>query len=157
MIDFIYTCNMNKIEHLGIAVKDASASIKLFELLLGVSPYKTESVESEKVETIFFQLGPNKIELLRSTDPDGTIAKFLDKKGEGFHHVAIAVDDIRSEMKRLADAGFELLMQEPKNGADNKLICFLHPRSTNGLLVELCQEISAWLKSAIFQIQNNYI
>ena len=143
MIDFIYTCNMNKIEHLGIAVKDASASIKLFELLLGVSPYKTESVESEKVETIFFQLGPNKIELLRSTDPDGTIAKFLDKKGEGFHHVAIAVDDIRSEMKRLASAGFELLMQEPKHGADNKLICFLHPRSTNGLLVELCQEISA--------------
>jgi methylmalonyl-CoA/ethylmalonyl-CoA epimerase len=134
---------MNKIEHLGIAVKDASASIKLFELLLGVSPYKTESVESEKVETIFFQLGPNKIELLRSTDPDGTIAKFLDKKGEGFHHVAIAVDDIRSEMKRLASAGFELLMQEPKHGADNKLICFLHPRSTNGLLVELCQEISA--------------
>ncbi len=143
MIDFIYTCNMNKIEHLGIAVKDASASIKLFELLLGVSPYKTESVESEKVETIFFQLGPNKIELLRSTDPDGTIAKFLDKKGEGFHHVAIAVDDIHSEMKRLSAAGFELLMQEPKKGADNKLICFLHPRSTNGLLVELCQEISA--------------
>lgn len=134
---------MNKIEHLGIAVKDASASIKLFELLLGASPYKTETVESEKVETIFFQLGPNKIELLRSTDPDGTIAKFLDKKGEGFHHVAIAVDDIRSEMKRLSAAGFELLMQEPKKGADNKLICFLHPRSTNGLLVELCQEISA--------------
>jgi len=143
MIDFNYTCNMNKIEHLGIAVKDASASIKLFELLLGVSPYKSELVESENVETIFFQLGPNKIELLRSTDPDGTIAKFLDKKGEGFHHVAIAVDDIHSEMKRLAASGFELLMQEPKKGADNKLICFLHPRSTNGLLVELCQEISA--------------
>ena len=143
MIDFNYTCNMNKIEHLGIAVKDASASIKLFELLLGVAPYKSELVESENVETIFFQLGPNKIELLRSTDTDGTIAKFLDKKGEGFHHVAIAVDDIHSEMKRLAGAGFELLMQEPKTGADNKLICFLHPRSTNGLLVELCQEISA--------------
>jgi len=143
MIDFNYTCNMNKIEHLGIAVKDASASIKLFELLLGVAPYKSELVESENVETIFFQLGPNKIELLRSTDKDGTIAKFLDKKGEGFHHVAIAVDDIHSEMKRLAGAGFELLMQEPKKGADNKLICFLHPRSTTGLLVELCQEISA--------------
>jgi methylmalonyl-CoA/ethylmalonyl-CoA epimerase len=131
---------MNKIEHLGIAVKDASRSIRLFELLLGVAPYKTEKVESEKVETVFFELGPNKIELLLSTDPDGTIAKFLDKKGEGFHHVAIAVDDIRSEMKRLSDAGFELLNAEPKAGADNKLICFLHPRSTNGLLVELCQE-----------------
>ena len=131
---------MNKIEHLGIAVKDASRSIRLFELLLGVAPYKTEKVESEKVETVFFELGPNKIELLLSTDPDGTIAKFLDKKGEGFHHVAIAVDDIRKEMKRLSDAGFELLNTEPKDGADNKLICFLHPRSTNGLLVELCQE-----------------
>jgi methylmalonyl-CoA/ethylmalonyl-CoA epimerase len=132
---------MNKIEHLGIAVKDAEKSKQLFAKLLGVEPYKTELVESEKVETIFYQLGPNKIELLRSTDPDGTIARFLDKKGEGFHHVAISVDDIRAEMKRLQEAGFELLSEEPKQGADQKLICFLHPRSTNGLLVELCQDI----------------
>lgn len=132
---------MNKIEHLGIAVKDAERSKALFALLLGVEPYKSEKVESEKVETIFYQLGPNKIELLLSTDPDGTIAKFLEKKGEGFHHVAIAVDDIHAEMKRLKDAGFELLAEQPKQGADNKLICFLHPRSTNGLLVELCQDI----------------
>ncbi len=133
---------MNKIEHLGIAVKDGSASSRLFELLLGVAPYKTESVESEKVDTIFYALGPNKIELLQSTDPDGTIAKFIDKKGEGFHHVAIAVDDIHAEIKRLAEAGFSFVNPEPKRGADNKLICFLHPKSTNGLLVELCQEIS---------------
>ncbi len=132
---------MNKIEHLGIAVKDAEKSKQLFAKLLGVEPYKTELVESEKVETIFYQLGPNKIELLRSTDPDGTIARFLDKKGEGFHHVAISVDDIHAEMKRLQEAGFELLSEEPKQGADQKLICFLHPRSTNGLLVELCQDI----------------
>lgn len=132
---------MNKIEHLGIAVKDAEQSKRLFAKLLGVEPYKTELVESEKVETIFYQLGPNKIELLRSTDPDGTIARFLEKKGEGFHHVAISVDDIYAEMKRLKEAGFELLSEQPKQGADQKLICFLHPRSTNGLLVELCQDI----------------
>lgn len=132
---------MNKIEHLGIAVKDAEQSKRLFAKLLGVEPYKTELVESEKVETIFYQLGPNKIELLRSTDPDGTIARFLEKKGEGFHHVAISVDDIYAEMKRLKEAGFELLSEQPKQGADHKLICFLHPRSTNGLLVELCQDI----------------
>lgn len=132
---------MNKIEHLGIAVKDAEQSKRLFAKLLGIEPYKTELVESEKVETIFYQLGPNKIELLRSTDPDGTIARFLEKKGEGFHHVAISVDDIYAEMKRLKEAGFELLSEQPKQGADQKLICFLHPRSTNGLLVELCQDI----------------
>ena len=133
---------MNKIEHLGIAVKDGSASARLFELLLGAAPYKTETVESEKVDTIFYALGPNKIELLQSTDPDGTIAKFIDKKGEGFHHVAIAVDDIHAEIKRLSEAGFVFVNPKPKQGADNKLICFLHPKSTNGLLVELCQEIS---------------
>jgi methylmalonyl-CoA/ethylmalonyl-CoA epimerase len=131
---------MNKIEHLGIAVKDRSASARLFELLLGVAPYKSEMVESEKVETIFYALGPNKIELLQSTDPDGTIAKFIDKKGEGFHHVAIAVDDIYAEIKRLTEAGFMFVNPEPKRGADNKLICFLHPKSTNGMLVELCQD-----------------
>ncbi|MFN5370536.1 MAG: methylmalonyl-CoA epimerase [Bacteroidia bacterium] len=131
---------MNKIEHLGIAVKDSTASARLFELLLGVAPYKSEKVESEKVETIFYALGPNKIELLQSTDPDGTIAKFIDKKGEGFHHVAIAVDDIYAEIKRLTEAGFTFVNPEPKRGADNKLICFLHPKSTNGLLVELCQD-----------------
>jgi len=131
---------MNKIEHLGIAVKDGSASARLFELLLGVKPYKREEVDSEKVETIFFGLGPNKIELLQSTDPDGTIAKFVDKKGEGFHHVAIAVEDIHAEIKRLSEAGFVFVNPEPKKGADNKLICFLHPKSTNGLLIELCQD-----------------
>jgi methylmalonyl-CoA/ethylmalonyl-CoA epimerase len=131
---------MNKIEHLGIAVKDSTASARLFELLLGVAPYKSEKVESEKVETIFYALGPNKIELLQSTDPDGTIAKFIDKKGEGFHHVAIAVDDIYAEIKRLTEAGFTFVNPEPKRGADNKLICFLHPKNTNGLLVELCQD-----------------
>jgi methylmalonyl-CoA/ethylmalonyl-CoA epimerase len=131
---------MNKIEHLGIAVKDSTASARLFELLLGVAPYKSEKVESEKVETIFFELGPNKIELLKSTDPDGTIAKFIDKKGEGFHHVAIAVDDIYAEIKRLTEAGFTFVNHEPKQGADNKLICFLHPKSTNGMLIELCQD-----------------
>jgi methylmalonyl-CoA/ethylmalonyl-CoA epimerase len=133
---------MNKIEHLGIAVKDGSASARLFELLLGTAPYKREKVESEKVETIFFGLGPNKFELLESTDQEGTISKFIEKKGEGFHHVAIAVDDIHAEIKRLSEAGFAFVNPEPKQGADNKLICFLHPKSTNGLLVELCQEIS---------------
>lgn len=131
---------MNKIEHLGIAVKNLEQSQRLFELLLGRSPYKLEEVESEKVNTLFYQLGESKIELLQSTDPDGTISKFIDKRGEGFHHVAIAVDDIRAEMHRLREAGFELLHTEPKAGADNKLICFLHPRSTGGILVELCQE-----------------
>jgi methylmalonyl-CoA/ethylmalonyl-CoA epimerase len=131
---------MNKIEHLGIAVKDGTASARLFELLLGVAPYKREKVESEKVETIFYTLGPNKIELLLSTDPDGTIAKFIDKKGEGFHHVAIAVDDIYAEINRLTEAGFTFVNPIPKRGADNKLICFLHPKSTNGMLIELCQD-----------------
>ncbi|HOY49485.1 MAG TPA: methylmalonyl-CoA epimerase [Flavobacteriales bacterium] len=131
---------MNKIEHLGIAVRDLSKAQELFNLLLGKESYKVESVEREKVNTLFYQLGESKIELLESSDPDGTIAKFIDKRGEGFHHVAIAVDDIRAEMQRLKNAGFELLNDEPKPGADNKIICFLHPKSTGGLLVELCQE-----------------
>jgi methylmalonyl-CoA/ethylmalonyl-CoA epimerase len=131
---------MNKIEHLGIAVRDLSKAQELFNLLLGKESYKVESVEREKVNTLFYQLGESKIELLESSDPDGTIAKFIDKRGEGFHHVAIAVDDIRAEMQRLKNAGFELLNDEPKPGADNKIICFLHPKSTGGLLVELCQD-----------------
>lgn len=136
----MYFCSMNKIEHLGIAVRDLSKAQELFNLLLGKESYKVESVEREKVNTLFYQLGESKIELLESSDPDGTIAKFIDKRGEGFHHVAIAVDDIRAEMQRLKNAGFELLNDEPKPGADNKIICFLHPKSTGGLLVELCQD-----------------
>lgn len=132
---------MNKIEHLGIAVSDLSVSGKLFELLLGKSPYKLEEVESERVNTLFFQLGESKIELLESMNPDSTIAKFLEKKGEGIHHVALAVDNIYHEMERLKNAGFELINSEPKRGADNKLICFIHPKSAGGILVELCQEI----------------
>jgi methylmalonyl-CoA/ethylmalonyl-CoA epimerase len=132
---------MQKIEHIGIAVKSLSASIPLFEKMLGVKCYKTELVESEKVSTAFFMQGPNKIELLESTDPDGIIAKFIAKKGEGFHHIAYAVEDIEAEMNRLLKDGFILLNEKPKLGADNKLVCFMHPKSTNGILTELCQEI----------------
>lgn len=131
---------MNKIEHLGIAVEDLSASSKLFEMLLGKSPYKEENVESEGVTTLFFNLGESKIELLQSHSAEDPIGKFISKRGPGFHHVAIAVNDIESEIKRLKEAGFEVLNDTPKLGADNKLICFLHPKSTGGLLVELCQE-----------------
>jgi methylmalonyl-CoA/ethylmalonyl-CoA epimerase len=131
---------MNKIEHLGIAVRELSKAQEVFNLLLNKEPYKMEQVEREKVNTLFYELGESKIELLESTDKDGTISKFIDKRGEGFHHVAIAVDDIVFEMTRLKNAGFELLSDEPKSGADNKLICFLHPRSTGGLLIELCQD-----------------
>ncbi len=133
---------MNKIEHLGIAVRELSKAQELFNLLLGKESYKVESVEREKVNTLFYQLGESKIELLESTDPDGTIAKFIEKRGEGFHHVAFSVDNLREEMTRLKNAGFELLNDEPKTGADNKIICFLHPRSTGGLLVELCQDLA---------------
>jgi methylmalonyl-CoA/ethylmalonyl-CoA epimerase len=131
---------MNKIEHIGIAVKSLSESNELFKKLFNVPHYKIEEVESEGVKTSFFQVGPNKIELLEATSADSPIAKFLDKKGEGIHHIAIDVDDILAEMKRLEGEGFVLLNKEPKEGADNKLICFLHPKSTNGMLVELCQE-----------------
>jgi len=131
---------MNKIEHLGIAVRELSKAQEVFNLLLNKEPYKMEQVEREKVNTLFYELGESKIELLESTDKDGTISKFIEKRGEGFHHVAIAVDDIVFEMTRLKNAGFELLSDEPKTGADNKLICFLHPRSTGGLLIELCQD-----------------
>ena len=132
---------MNKIEHIGIAVKDLDASNSLFEKLLGVAHYKIEEVASEGVRTSFFQAGPNKIELLEALGEDGPIAKFLDKKGEGVHHIAFAVDDIVSEIARLTAEGFTVLNKEPKKGADNKLVAFLHPKTTNGVLVELCQEI----------------
>ena len=136
----MYFYTMNKIEHLGIAVRDLSKAQEVFNLLLNKEPYKMENVEREKVNTLFYELGESKIELLESTDEDGTISKFIEKRGEGFHHVAIAVDDIVFEMSRLKNAGFELLSDEPKTGADNKLICFLHPRTTGGLLIELCQD-----------------
>jgi methylmalonyl-CoA/ethylmalonyl-CoA epimerase len=131
---------MNKIEHIGIAVNDLDKSSKLFEILLNRSPYKQEDVASEGVTTLFFHLGESKIELLKSHTEEGPIGKFLAKKGEGMHHIAIGVDDIIFEMKRLKDSGFELLNDTPKAGADNKLICFLHPKSTGGVLVELCQD-----------------
>ena len=133
---------MQKIEHIGIAVKELATSVPLFEKLLNSACYKTELVESEKVNTAFFKKGETKIELLESTDPNGVIAKFIDRKGEGLHHIAFDVTDIRAEMKRLQGEGFVLLNEEPKPGADNKLVCFLHPKGTNGVLVELCQEIN---------------
>lgn len=132
---------MRKIEHIGIAVKDIEASNLLFEKLLGVPAYKTEEVASEGVKTSFFMNGPNKIELLEATTPDSPIAKFLDKKGEGIHHIAFDVEDIEAEIGRLKNEGFTVLNETPKKGADNKLVAFLHPKGTNGVLVELCQEI----------------
>ncbi len=132
---------MKKIEHIGIAVKSLSASIPLFEKLLNSECYKTEKVESEKVTTAFFRKGETKIELLESLEPGGIISKFIDKKGEGVHHIAFDVDDIQKEMERLKNEGFVLLNKEPQKGADNKLVCFLHPKSSNGVLIELCQEI----------------
>jgi len=131
---------MQKIEHIGIAVKNLAASISLFEKLLNCACYKTEILESEHVNTGFFKKGETKIELLESTNADGVIAKYIDKKGEGIHHIAFAVDDIEEEMKRLKEAGFVLLQEKPKPGADNKLVCFLHPKNTNGVLIELCME-----------------
>ncbi len=133
---------MNKIEHIGIAVKDLEISNGLFEKLLGAPHYKIEEVTSEGVRTSFFQSGPNKIELLEALNKDSPIAKFLEKKGEGVHHIAFAVDDILTEIKRLKSEGFVVLNEEPKRGADNKLVAFLHPKSSNGVLIELCQEIT---------------
>ena len=133
---------MKKIEHIGIAVKNLKASNDLYGKLLGVAPYKEEEVVSEGVKTSFFKNGPNKIELLESTSEDGPIAKFLKKKGEGIHHIAFEVDDIVAEMERLEQEGFVLLNDTPKKGADNKLVAFVHPKGTHGVLVELCQEIS---------------
>ena len=131
---------IKKVEHIGIAVKNLAHSNQVFSRLFGKEQYKIESVESEKVKTSFFMLGDTKIELIESGHESSAIAKFIDKKGEAMHHIACEVDDIRAEMQRLKAEGFELLSEEPKEGADNKLICFLHPRSTNGVLVELCQE-----------------
>jgi methylmalonyl-CoA/ethylmalonyl-CoA epimerase len=132
---------MDKIEHIGIAVKDLEKSNALFASLFGKPHYKTEEVASEGVKTSFFKSGPNKIELLEATKTDSPIAKFIEKKGEGIHHIAFAVNDIKAEIKRLQKEGFTVLNETPKKGADNKLVAFLHPKSTNGVLIELCQEI----------------
>ena len=131
---------MDKIEHIGIAVKDMEASNILFEKLFGAPAYKTEEVASEGVRTSFFKSGPNKIELLEATNENSAIAKFVEKKGEGIHHIAFAVDDLEAEMQRLQDEGFVVLPGFPKKGADNKIVAFLHPKGTNGVLVELCQD-----------------
>ncbi|UTN04933.1 methylmalonyl-CoA epimerase [Flavobacterium bizetiae] len=132
---------VNKIEHIGIAVRNMKDANILFEKLLGVPSYKEEEVESEGVLTSFFQTGTNKIELLMATNPESPIAKFLEKKGEGIHHIAFDVEDIHAEIERLKNEGFVLINEVPKKGADNKLVVFLHPKNTNGVLVELCQEI----------------
>ena len=131
---------MHKIEHIGIAVKDIESANNIYERLLGYEHYKTEAVESEGVMTSFFRCGESKVELLEATNPDSAIAKFIDKRGEGIHHVAFAVEDIKAEMNRLEEEGFVLLNKEPKKGADNKWVVFIHPKSANGVLVELCQE-----------------
>lgn len=132
---------MKKIEHIGIAVANLEKSNELFRNLLGKAHFKTEKVEGEGVETSFFQVGETKVELLQATRSDSPIAKYIDRKSEGVHHIAFAVEDILAEVARLKEAGFEILNETPKEGADNKLVVFLHPRSTNGVLVELCQEI----------------
>jgi methylmalonyl-CoA/ethylmalonyl-CoA epimerase len=130
----------NKIEHLGIAVKDIQVSNELFTALLGVKPYKQEIVESENVITSFFKVGESKIELLQATSEESAIAKFLEKNKEGIHHIAFEVTDIQNEISRLKALGFSMIHEEPKHGADNKLIAFLHPKSSNSVLIELCQE-----------------
>ena len=132
---------MNKIEHVGIAVKNLQSSGLIYEKLLGVKSYKTESVDSENVLTQFFMVGENKIELLEASSEDSAIHKFIEKRGEGIHHIAFEVDDIHAEMARLKSEGFILLNEQPKQGADHKLVCFVHPKSANGVLIELCQSI----------------
>ncbi|MEN9415409.1 MAG: methylmalonyl-CoA epimerase [Bacteroidota bacterium] len=132
---------MIRIDHIGIAVRNMAESNDLFARLLGEAHYKTETVESEKVSTSFFQIGESKIELLEATDPDSPIARFIEKRGEGIHHIAFEVSDIHAEMERLEAEGFVPLNKEPKRGADNKLVAFLHPKSSNGVLVELCQSV----------------
>jgi methylmalonyl-CoA/ethylmalonyl-CoA epimerase len=131
---------MKKIEHIGIAVKNLNSAITLYEQLLQTTCYKTEIVESEQVTTAFFKVGESKIELLQSIQEDGVIAKFIEKKGEGIHHIAYLVEDIQLEMKRLQENGFNLLNNTPKSGADNKWVCFVHPKTANGVLTELCEE-----------------
>lgn len=131
---------MVNVEHIGIAVKDLAQAENLYTKLLGVAPYKREVVDSESVSTAFFKINQTKIELLEATNNESAIARFLEKKGEGIHHIAFEVDDILSEMQRLKDEGFILLNDQPKAGADNKLVCFLHPKNTTGVLIELCQE-----------------
>lgn len=131
----------DQIEHLGIAVESLDPSNSLFANLLGQDPYKIEEVASEGVKTSFFQVGDTKIELLEAIDPGSPIAQFIEKRGEGIHHIAFRVEDIYAEMARLQEQGFRLLNQEPKRGADNKWVCFVHPKSANGVLVELCQEV----------------
>ncbi|MBT8262728.1 MAG: methylmalonyl-CoA epimerase [Bacteroidia bacterium] len=134
---------MIKIEHIGIAVKDLSAANEIYTKLMGYEQYKTEEVKSEGVTTSFFKCGESKIELLEGTTEESAITKFVEKRGEGIHHIAFAVDDIHSEMKRLEKEGFRVLNKEPKRGADNKWVVFLHPKSANGVLVELCQDVEA--------------
>lgn len=134
---------MNKIEHIGIAVKDIVASNKIFEDILGVAPYKQEEVKSEGVLTSFFKTGENKIELLQATNQDSAIAKFLEKNKEGIHHIAFDVSDIYAEIERLIKLGYKMIHEQPKDGADNKIIAFLHPKESNGVLIELCQEKKA--------------
>lgn len=131
---------MRKIEHLGIAVKNIEESARLYEALLGKPAYKTEKVESEGVNTMFFEIGESKIELLEATNPESPIAKYIEKRGEGIHHIAYDVEDIYAEIERLKKEGFEMIHHTPKEGADNKLIAFMHPKSSGGVLVELCQE-----------------
>jgi methylmalonyl-CoA/ethylmalonyl-CoA epimerase len=131
---------MNKIEHIGIAVKDLAAAQKIFTDILGAAPYKEEVVESEAVRTVFYQIGESKIELLQATNPDSAIAKYLDKQREGIHHIAFDVSDIQAEIKRLQGLGYTLIHESPKDGADQKWIAFMHPKSTNGVLIELCQD-----------------
>lgn len=132
---------IQKIEHIGIAVKDIKQATETYTKLFNQSPYKTEAVESENVITTFFKTGENKIELLEATSEESAIYKFIEKKGEGIHHIAFDVDDIYGEIERLSKEGFVVLNEQPKKGADNKLVCFLHPKSVNGVLIELCQEI----------------
>ncbi|MCF0073672.1 methylmalonyl-CoA epimerase [Dyadobacter sp. CY261] len=132
---------MKNVEHIGIAVKNLAEAERVYSALLNISSYKRESIESELVATSFFKINQTKIELLEATGPESVIARFIEKKGEGVHHIAFEVDDIVAEMERLRNAGFTLLNEVPKQGADNKLVCFVHPKSANGVLIELCQEM----------------
>lgn len=132
---------MNKIEHIGIAVNSLKSANEVYSKLLNTAPYQSETVENEGVTTSFFKIGESKIELLEATNPESAIAKFIEKKGEGIHHIAFDVEDIYSEIERLKKEGFTVLNDHPKKGADNKLVCFVHPKSANGVLIELCQEI----------------